>query len=252
MHRINIVLTIVLMASASSFAQGRKVTVKWFGQSYFQITTSIGTRVVFDPHSIEAYPRQVVEADVVVVSHPHQDHNQIDVIANKERAKILLGCKGMGRKTEWNKIDEKYKDVHIRSVGLYHDKAQGMERGKNAAFIVEADGLRFVHLGDLGHTLRDGQIRAIGDVDVLMIPIGGVYTLNGSDAKKVIEQLRPKRFILPMHYATKVFEEVLGPDEFLEDQKNVDQLLNTNEFQIDADAKMTSPRIVMLGWKKGE
>lgn len=251
MRRFLLVAAVVLASAVPVHAQGRKVTVKWFGQSYFQLTTSAGTRIVFDPHAIEAYPRQVVEADLVLVSHPHQDHNQIDVIANKERAKVIVGCKGMGRKTEWNVVDEKFKDVHVRAVGLYHDKALGMERGKNAAFIVEVDGLRCAHLGDIGHTLSDGQIKALGDIDVLMLPIGGVYTLNGTDAKKVVSQLRPRRYVLPMHYATRVFEEVVGPDEFLEDQKNVDKLLNTNEFQIDPDAKMTTPRIVMLGWRKG-
>jgi L-ascorbate metabolism protein UlaG (beta-lactamase superfamily) len=250
MRRILIAL-IVFVSAAPLHAQGRKVTVRWFGQSYFQVVSSTGTRIVFDPHAIMSYPRQTNEADVVLISHPHQDHNQIDVITNRERAKILVGCKGMGRKMEWNVVDEKVKDVVIRSVGVYHDKAQGMERGKNAVFIVEVDGLRIAHLGDIGHTLSAGQIKAIGEIDVLMLPVGGVYTLNGIDAKKVVEQLRPKRFILPMHYATSVFDEVVSPDEFLEDQKNVDKLLMSNEFQIDPDAKMNAPRIVMLGWRKG-
>jgi L-ascorbate metabolism protein UlaG (beta-lactamase superfamily) len=158
----------------------------------------------------------------------------------------------MGRKQEWNTVDEQFKDVHVRTVGLYHDKSQGMERGKNSAFIVDVDGLHIVHLGDVGHILTEAQVKAIGPVDILMVPVGGSYTINGSDAKKIVEQLHPTRLILPMHYGTKVFTDLVGPEEFLDEQQNVDKLLTTNEIQVPVDAKPKAPRIVLLGWKKGE
>src|SRR5262249_22724611 len=135
--------------------------------------------------------------------------------------KVLYGLKGGGRKIDWTPIDEMFRDVRVRTVGAYHDNVEGMERGKNTIFILEVDGLRIVHLGDLGHLLSDREIKKIGPVDVLMIPVGGVYTINGSEAKKVVEHLKPKQYILPMHYGTKVFMDLLPPDEFLEDQKNV-------------------------------
>ena len=134
---------------------------------------------------------------------------------------------------------------------LFHDRSQGLERGKNSAFVVEIDGLKFVHLGDLGHELNEAQLKAIGPVDVLFIPVGGTYTINGSDAKKVVAQLKPKRYIFPMHYGTKDFDDLVGPEEFLDEQTNV-QKVKTNEVQIDVDAKPERPMIVIMGYKKAE
>jgi L-ascorbate metabolism protein UlaG (beta-lactamase superfamily) len=113
---------------------------------------------------------------------------------------------------------------------------------------VEVDGLRIVHLGDLGHLLSDKMVKEIGDVDVLMIPVGGIYTINGSEAKKVVAQLKPRQYILPMHYGTKVFDDVLPPDEFLDEQKNFKKL-PTNTLEIKTDFKPAEPVIVLLDWK---
>src|SRR5205814_3222627 len=128
-------------------------------------------------------------ADLVLISHLHNDHNQLGAVQDQAKAKIIYGLKGGARKTDWNLIDETFRDVHLRTVGVYHDNAEGMERGKNTVFVIEVDGLRIVHLGDLGHLLTPRQIKAIGPVDVLMIPVGGVYTINGSEAQKVVERL---------------------------------------------------------------
>src|SRR5262249_17858739 len=159
MHRFAIVLNGFATLLASARAEDRNLTIRWFGQSYFQIVTSPGTRIVIDPHLIMEYPRAVVPADLVLITHQHQDHNQIEAIENRDRAKVLVGLKGEGRKQEWNVIDEKFKDVHVVSIPLFHDKVQGMDRGKNSGFVIEVDGLRILHLGDLGHTLNDAQLR---------------------------------------------------------------------------------------------
>lgn len=250
MRRLVLAAFISILAAAPALAE-KKVTVRWFGQSYFQVTASDGTRIVFDPHLIVSYPRAVVPADLVLISHPHQDHSQLEAIENREKAKVIVGMKKEGTKFTWNDVDEKFRDVKITSVPLYHDKMMGLQRGKNSAFVVEFDGLRFVHLGDLGHELTDAQIKAIGPVDVLMIPIGGIYTINGEEAKKVVAQLKPRRYILPMHYGTKDFDELVGPEEFLDEMKNVVKKPETNEFVIDADAKPPAqPIVLMLGWKK--
>lgn len=257
MKRIAAIALMLVAASSVQAADGKQLSLRWFGQSFFQLTTSKGTRIVFDPHAIEQYGRPTVEADLVLISHPHPDHVRLDVITNRAKAKVIEGIKtqppaaeGGPPRTTWNPVEESFKDVKIRSVGTYHDTTQGLQRGKNTVFIVEADGLKFVHLGDLGHTLTDDQIQQIGPVDVLMIPIGGVFTLNGSKAKEVIAQLKPKRYILPMHYGTRVFEDVLPPDEFLDGQKNIQRMLNTNELPITTDAVPPEPVIVLLGWEK--
>lgn len=243
----------LLVVGAAPAADAKKVTLRWYGQSFFDLESSQGTHIVFDPHAIEAYGRVTVNADLILVSHFHDDHTQVRVVQNYEKAKVLPGLKGNGKRVDWNIVDEKYsfkkgEDIRVRSVGTYHDTMQGMERGKNAVFIVEVDGLRIVHLGDLGHTLTKEQIEKIGPVDVLLIPVGGVYTINGNEAKRVMAQLKPRLYTVPMHFGTKVFDEVLPVDEFLEEQKHVTDLRKkkSNELVIPVDLKLNDPEIAVL------
>ena len=95
-------------------------------------------------------------------------------------------------------------------------------------------------------------MKQIGPVDVLMIPVGGVYTLNGSEAKKVVEQIKPRLFIVPMHYGTKEFEDLLPVNEFLEDQPKdkIQMDLRTNALTIETDLKPAHPKITVLNWKE--
>jgi len=223
------------------------------------LETSKGTRIAFDPHMIEAFGRQTIKADVVLMSHPHPDHVRLEAIENRAQSKAIEGIKvpsgavpegGPVARAQWNAIDEQFKDVRIRSVGTYHDTMQGLRRGLNTIFIVEFDGMKLVHLGDLGHMLTEEQLRSIGPVDVLLIPVGGVYTINGEQAKKVLAQLKPKKYVLPMHYGTRQFDDLMPPDEFLDGQKNVEKRLATNEMTLDPAFKPEEPVTVLLGWKK--
>ena len=248
-----------LLAGTAAAQPPAKVTIRYHGQSFFEIISSKGTRIVTDPHFIEAYGRVDVAADAILISHEHDDHNQIEAVKNNTSAKIIRGLKVVGKRLDWNPVDEMFRDVHIRTVGLFHDKAEGMSKGKVSAFMLEMDGLHIVHLGDLGHLLRPKDIKAIGPVDVLMIPVGGVYALNGADAKLVLEQLKPRQYIIPMHYGTNVFEDVLPPDEFLEDQadvkdyrelkKKVPGRVITNELVVETTFKPAAPVIVVLNWR---
>jgi L-ascorbate metabolism protein UlaG (beta-lactamase superfamily) len=246
-----------MVAAGPAFAAEKKLDIRWRGQSFFQVETSKGTRIIFDPHAIDAYGRVPVKADIVLISHEHDDHNQVGVVQMLDKQKktnILHGLrpsKANPRRLEWNPIDKTIDDVHIRSVGVYHDAAQGMERGLTTVFVVEVDGMRIVHLGDLGHLLSKKQIAQIGPVDVLMIPVGGVYTINGSEAKEVVAQLKPRYYILPMHYGTPVFEDLLPPNEFLDEvpSKNIKRLPG-NKLTVETDRKPPAePTIVLLGWK---
>ena len=148
-------------------------------------------------------------------------------------------------------VDEKIGAIRIRNVGLYHDATNGMQRGKNSAWIVEADGLRYCHLGDLGHDLTPEQVKAIGPVDVLMVPVGGIYTLNGEQARVVVEQLKPRLYVLPMHYGVPGYDDLVGPEEFLDGYKDV-QTLKTNELNIPVDQKAAEPTVVRMHWQKAE
>jgi L-ascorbate metabolism protein UlaG (beta-lactamase superfamily) len=255
-------LTVLTLVGAGGAQEAKKLTLIWHGQSFFELITSKGTRVVFDPHAIEVFGRKVVSADLVLISHYHSDHTQVGVIENREKAKVILGLKGDPRKADWNIVDEKFQDVRIRSIGVYHDSSEGMERGKNAIWSVEADGLNIVHLGDLGHQLTAEQLKAIGPVDVLMVPVGGVYGLNGSEAKRVVAQIKPRQYIIPMHYGTPIYDDLLTVEEFLEEQKednirrhtitggkNVRRYPVTNKLVIETDFKPAEPIIAVLHWK---
>ncbi len=245
-------LAALALAAGAGAADKKVVTIRWHGQSFFEIISSAGTRIVLDPHAIDAFGRQSVKADLVVCSHLHTDHTRIDVLDEKPKPKVLYGVKddkGTGKKYSWTNFDEKFKDVHVYSVGTYHDDEQGLKRGLNSVTVIEVDGYRIVHLGDLGHKLSPADLKSIGTVDVLMVPIGGIYTLNGSEAKEVVAQLKPRFAIIPMHYGIKgVYEDLLTADEFLEDQTNV-RKEHPIELTLEVGAKAPEkPEIVLLRW----
>jgi L-ascorbate metabolism protein UlaG (beta-lactamase superfamily) len=258
MSRSLYALAALVLCAGMAAADDKKVTIRWHGQSFFEVISSAGTRVVIDPHLIEAYGRPMPSADLILMTHFHTDHVRVEAVANHTKAKKINALKEVreeGRVAqEWNVIDEKFKDIHIETVGTYHDARAGLERGKNGVFILTVDGLRIVHLGDLGHLLNREQLRKIGTPDVLMIPVGGVYTLNGVDAQKVVAQLKPKRYIIPMHYGTLVYSDLLNLDYFLpEDQQmgTVQKFPRTNELTIDPKADVPKePIIAVLNWEK--
>src|SRR5262245_41195938 len=120
--------------------KARPLEVTYHGQSFFTITSSKGTVIAFDPHAIEVYRPEKVRADIVLISHEHNEHNVELMIENRDKAKIIHGLTGPGLKANWVPIDETIKDVHVRSVGTFHDTADGMRYGRNTVFVVEVDG----------------------------------------------------------------------------------------------------------------
>jgi L-ascorbate metabolism protein UlaG (beta-lactamase superfamily) len=253
MRRLLLAVLAMPVAFTGVAAADNPVTIRWHGQSFFEVISPEGVRIVLDPHAIENYGRISVHADLVLLSHLHNDHTQVNVVENIKKAKVITALKderGDGRRVEWNAVDEKRKDVRIRTVGTYHDIVSGLERGKNGVFVIDVAGLKIVHLGDLGHELTPDQVRRIGPVDVLMIPVGGVYTLNGSDAKTVVGQLKPRRYIIPMHYGTDVYDELLTVAEFLDEQKEgTVRKYAGNELTIDPkESAPKQPQIAVLYW----
>jgi L-ascorbate metabolism protein UlaG (beta-lactamase superfamily) len=247
----------LLTANTTLGADGKKVTIVWHGQSFFEIISSKGTRLAIDPHTLAQYPRSEVKSDIVLTSHLHNDHTQTEAITNFKKDMLRPGLKdekGDGKKIDFNPIDETFKDMHIYNVSTFHDDMGGMVRGRNTVFVIEVDGIRIAHLGDLGHLLNETQLKKIGAIDVLMIPVGGIYTLNGQDAKKVMDQIKPRQYVLPMHYNTKVYNDVLSEEEFLEEQKNKKDIkvITTNEMTVDAGFKPERPIIALLNFEKPE
>ncbi len=174
------------------------VTLTWIGHSTFVLKTSAGFTALLDPINAAvgyALPASIPGVDAVTMTHEHADHNNVALAAGSPQ--LLRGLAG----NDWAKIDQTIKGVRIRTANTYHDATQGSERGKNAVFVFEADGLKLAHLGDLGHKLDAEQIKAIGAVDVILIPVGGFFTVDGKTAAEVVGQLNPK-IVVPMHYKT--------------------------------------------------
>jgi L-ascorbate metabolism protein UlaG (beta-lactamase superfamily) len=135
-------------------------------------------------------------------------------------------------------------------VGVYHDEEKGAKRGLNTVFLFEVGGVRIAHLGDLGHQLSDQQLSAIGLVDVVMIPVGGFYTIDAAQATRVLDQLRPRLIVIPMHYKTDVLtiKELATVDAFLAGKPNV-RREKTNTISITGVKARPSTEVVVMNYK---
>lgn len=191
------------------------MNLTWLGHATFILSTNTGLTVLLDPMGPGVgYPLSPVQGvDLVTISHEHSDHNNAGLAVGNPQ--ILRGLAG----ADWAKVDVTVKGVRVRTVGTYHDESQGSQRGKNAIFIFEMEGLRLAHLGDLGHKLTSEQVKAIGPVEVVLLPVGGFYTIDGRTAAAVVEQLQP-RVAIPMHYKTpdlaqSLAQRLAGVDDFI-------------------------------------
>ena len=213
---LGIVLTVVGPAHA---AEG--LTLRWFGHAFYFLTSSEGVRVALDPFGEIGYPMPEVAADVVTLSHEHQDHNGADRLAGSPV--VLRGLSTGG--VDWNPISYSLKDVRITAVPAYHDDVEGRKRGLNTIFIVDTGGLRLAHLSDIGHTLSEATLEAMGRIDILLVPVGGTFSIDGRQAKEIMSRLRP-RITVPIHYKTPVTAAWPIEDEsaFLEGLENVRRL----------------------------
>ena len=160
--------------------------ITYLGHASFLLETAAGTRIVTDPYAQDILPHPVVAADIVPASHEHSDHCDFSQVkgdyltVNTEKATAFL-------------------DVEITCIPCWHDEVQGRKRGHNRAYIFEADGLKIVHLGDLGEAPTPALTAACSGADVLFIPVGGTYTLTGEEAAAAAKALQPK-LVVPMHY----------------------------------------------------
>ena len=194
------------------------LTIKWLGHACFLITTMAGTNIVFDPYPIEVGRRlPAISGDVVFVSHSHSDHSAVGALKSSRNVIRPLS----GKSTDKGSFKLHNEVIYYKSILTYHDGLKGKRRGTNTVRLIVADGVRICHLGDLGHVLTASQVKAVSPVDVLMIPVGGVYTIDGATAKKVVQQLKPK-YVIPMHYKTPWLKVKLQPaDGFLKGYKHV-------------------------------
>ncbi len=180
--------------------------IYWYGQACFKIKGKQATALIdpYDPATLGLKLPKDTSADLVLRTHEHTDHSNIDV-AGESAIKIT----GPG--------EYEVKGLAVTGVMTYHDSQKGAERGRNTVYNLEVDGVNIVHLGDLGQILEEDQLEEIGSVDILMIPVGGVYTIDAKDAARVVAQLDPK-IVIPMHYKLDDLKVDLQPlDNFLKE-----------------------------------
>ena len=217
-------------------ATSRFVEIEWFGHSFFQITSSKGTKVITDPFYPMGYPMPEVWPHVVTVGREYRNHNNVGLA--KGNPVVLRGLKE--GTLEWNDINLTFRDILIYSVPIHQRGYMGYGEGiKGAAFVFEMDGLCILHSGDVSEPFNEDQIHFVGHIDVLLVPIGGRYAAGPTAARKIMEQLRPK-IIVPMHYYNNTF----ALDRFL-DGPFPARFLEVNKFTISKDTLPRIPEIII-------
>ena len=174
--------------------------ITYIGHACFVIENNAGGKIATDPYkkgSVPGLSAPDIEADEVICSHGHSDHNAYDEVSAPAEP--------------WGG------DFKILSIKTYHDNMKGVLRGRNNINRFEVDGLKFVHMGDIGCELTDTQLDEIKGCDVLMIPVGGFFTINARQAYEMINLIEP-RAVIPMHYRGVNFgyKEIAGREEFVE------------------------------------
>lgn len=185
--------------------------ITWLGHSSFLVEDSKGRKVLMDPFDESVgYPIFQGEVDIVTISHYHFDHSYTEKVKFNhiaDKAGFFYLC-----------------DIPVAGIPSYHDKMQGAKRGENMIFIIEMDGYRICHLGDLGYILSEDEIKSLGKIDVLLIPIGGNYTINGKEASELAKHIN-SHVIIPMHYSTPELSFQLdGLEDFLTHMKNGEKI----------------------------
>lgn len=188
----------------------------WLGHSCFAVESG-GCRIVLDPYTVESYPPLHVAANEVLCSHHHRDHDFVEA--------VTLAPRGDSPFT-------------VRMVETFHDDKGGALRGTNTVHLLAAEGLRVVHLGDLGHELSEAQIAPLRGCDALLLPVSGYYTIDAQTAKRIADALAP-RVIVPMHYrhGSHGYDVIATVEDFLRlYPASAVQRLDGNSFELTADA----------------
>jgi L-ascorbate metabolism protein UlaG (beta-lactamase superfamily) len=187
--------------------------IKFYGHAAFMLTSDQGIKIITDPYESGGYGGQLSygqikdQADIVSISHDHADHNDIKSLSGSPEI-----VKGSGSQIA--------KGISIKGIPTYHDSSSGSERGTNMVFTYSIDGMKICHLGDLGHILDKKDLSEIGPVDVLLIPVGGYFTIDPKEATRVAEQIKP-RVLIPMHFKTDKCSFPIAPvEDFLKGKTN--------------------------------
>ena len=212
--------------------------VKWYGHSAFLLTSDQGFKIITDPYEPGGFGGAIGygpipdEADVVLVSHDHADHNHVKGLPGKPAVVKNSGTHSL-------------KNLEVRGIAAHHDEGQGSQRGGNTIFCFALDGLQVCHLGDLGHIPTEQQIKQIGTVDLLLLPVGGVYTIDPSQATLTAQKLNP-RVIIPMHFKTpRCGFPLAGVEEFTKGKSSVKNP-GVSEWEITKKSLPLTPEVIVL------
>jgi L-ascorbate metabolism protein UlaG (beta-lactamase superfamily) len=212
--------------------------VKWYGHAAFLITSDEGIKIMIDPYEPGAFGGQLSygkikdQADIVLTSHDHADHNYTQDLPGTPQV-----IKGSGSKT--------IKGILMKGVSTYHDPSKGSERGANTIFTIKINNIQLCHLGDLGHLLSDKELAEIGPVEILLIPVGVFFTIDPEEATRVAEQTRP-RILIPMHFKTEKCGFPIAPVEnFLKGKTNIKRP-RASEITVDKATLPQQMEIVVL------
>lgn len=212
--------------------------ITWYGHSCFLLTAESGFTILTDPCDRETgYDLHDLACDAVTISHEHHDHNCLAIVTGKPD---VIRTPGEHRAGE----------IPVTGFSSYHDDAKGARRGENIVFRYLIDGLRILHLGDLGHMLSEDTIREVGDVDILFAPIGGVFTIDATTAAELANRLRAK-VLIPMHYKTPALHfNIEGLEPLLAANANRSvHYLNANTASLFCDT-LGESRLLILDYKR--
>jgi L-ascorbate metabolism protein UlaG (beta-lactamase superfamily) len=209
--------------------------ITWLGHAAFLLETG-GSKIVTDPYDHNDdrinYGPITMPVDIVTISHDHADHNY-----TKE-------LKGNPQKVKGSGTHE-VKGLTFTGIETHHDPTKGSQRGGNTIFVIGVEGMNVCHAGDLGHTLSGDTIQAIGPVDILLIPVGGFYTIDAAEATKVMEALNPA-LVIPMHFKTEVLDfPITGVEPFFQGKPNV-RRQGSAEIQVTKETLPEKREIVIL------
>lgn len=212
--------------------------IYWYGQACFKLKGKNATVVIdpFDPDFVGLKLPKDLTSDIVLVTHDHHDHNNAQAVAGQD-----------GKVAEFNKPGEyEVSSVVVTGINSFHDNSEGSQRGLNTIFHMLFDNLDIVHLGDLGQVrLSEEQIAQIGVTDILLIPVGSVYTIDSKAASDIVAQLEPK-IIIPMHYKIDGLKFELEPvDNFLKEM-GAEGVVPQPKFSITKEKLPEEPQVVVL------
>jgi len=206
--------------------------ITWLGHSCFRIRGS-RTTIITDPYPPDlGYSLGKPTARIVTVSHQHSGHSYVQGVGGEPRLVISPGEYEIG-------------GVLIMGIATFHDREKGKKRGKNTVYLIEADEISVCHLGDLGHVLPTEQVEELDNVDVLLLPVGGVSTLNASMAVEVVRQLEP-RVVIPMHYKTEALTRELEPVERFLKEMGVEQVDTRPKLTLSRTSLPVSTQVFLL------